>query len=382
MKLVVWVGILAGLAAAEVRTGRLHGRDVWILDSGQARIGISYSGGHFVQMVLAGPEEVNPLWIQQRPTQEAERYLASRDEARFGGGSGARLMASLLGHNLCFPFWGNPTPAEYRAGMTFHGETGVARWQRVTADGETLTIRADLPESRTAFTRSIRVAGQVAYFDSRGINLAAWDRPVGWCEHATIGPPFLERGVTRMDLSVTRGRANGDESGKETRWPHGLVEGKPLDLRTVRPAEKAPGFVNNFLVDPTREYAFVAATHPGRRLVFGYVFRRADFPWLNVWEANSPEMLTRGLEFSNTPTHGTMRALYQAKPLFGTPMFDWLDARSTLRKRFAAFLVRTPDGFQGVADVRLKDNQLEIVEAEGRGRVVTIEFDPSFFGRP
>ncbi len=366
-------------AWAQIRTEKLHGRDVWTLETRDLRVSFTQSGGHFVRIALPEGGLVNPLWIQKQATVDTEQYLPARDEKAYGGGSSARLMAGLLGHNLCFPFWGDPTEQEYRAGMTFHGETGVVRWQRVPAGSGMLVIRADLPESRTAFSRSIRLAGRIAYFDSRGINLSGWDRPIGWCEHATIGPPFLERGVTRMDASVTRGRDSGDESGKEYRWPQGVADGQAIDLRTVRVVDKS-GFVNNFLVDRAREFGFVAATHPGKRQVFGYVFRRTEFPWLNIWEANTPDMLTRGLEFSNTPTHGTMKKMFAAKPLFGATMFDWLDAKSTLRKRFIAFLSPAPEGFKGVSDVRIRGGKLEIVEAGG-GSTIALDFDAGFFSR-
>jgi len=76
-----------------------------------------------------------------------------------------------------------------------------------------------------------------------------------------MGPPFLEKGVTVTDASLTRGRVNGDTSGREFAWPVGVAE-IAIDLRTVRDIPRS-GFVNNFLVDPTREYGFFAAYHPG-----------------------------------------------------------------------------------------------------------------------
>jgi len=37
-------------------------------------------------------------------------------------------------------------------------------------------------------------------------NLTAWDRPIGWTQHVTLGPPFLERGVTQFRASATRSK--------------------------------------------------------------------------------------------------------------------------------------------------------------------------------
>ncbi len=361
--------ILTAICFGETRLIRFQNRDAWSIDSQNLRVTIVQSGGHVGEIVLKEADALNPLWIQNRPTIDPLQYDAPRDEKTYGGGAGARLMSGLMGHNLCFPFWGNPSASEARAGMTFHGETGVVKWRQVSATPDTLVIAADLPESRTSITRTVRVRGHVAYFEETATNESAWDRPVGWCEHVTLGAPFLEKGVTMLDASLTRGRANGDASANESLWPEGRAESK-IDLRTVRNIDRS-AFVNNFLVDPSREFGYFTAVNPGKKLLFGYVFPRRDFPWLNIWEANNAEMLTRGMEFSNTPVHGTMKALVQEQRLFDTPTFDWLDAKSKLTKKYCAFSVHVPDGFQGVADVRVEAGGLRIVET-GTGRVIAL----------
>ncbi|MGH9632400.1 MAG: hypothetical protein ACRD7E_29190, partial [Bryobacteraceae bacterium] len=142
-----------------------------------------------------------------------------------------------------------------------------------------------------------------------------------------------------------------------------------VDLRKVRNLPESQGFVNHFLVDPQREHGFLAAFHPKYRLVFGYVFPRGEFPWLNVWESNTADMLTRGLEFSNTPIHGTFKALMKTPELWGVATHDWLNAKSELHKRFWTFSVRVPDGFRGVKDVVFHDGSIEVVEQETSRRV-------------
>jgi hypothetical protein len=51
--------------------------------------------------------------------------------------------------------------------------------------------------------------------------LSAWDRPVGWCEHVTFGPPFLNAGGTAFAANVKRGFRTADPSGSEFAWPQG-----------------------------------------------------------------------------------------------------------------------------------------------------------------
>ena len=345
--------------AAQNRNTRFQDRDAWTLNTAKLRITVLQSGGHIGEITLAGKDEINPLWVQSRRTIDAEQYDASKHEKFYGGGSGARLLAGLLGHNVCFPFWGDPSPTEAAAGMTFHGETGIVRWKQTAVGGDHMTITAHLPESGTSFTRNIQIKGQVAVFESTARNDTAWDRPVGWCEHVTIGPPFLERGITSMQASLTRGRASGKEG--EFTWPSGIAE-KQIDLQKVRNLPESEGFVNNFLVNPQREYGFLTAFHPKYSLVFGYVFPRADFPWLNLWESNSRDMLTRGLEFSNTPVHGTFKALMKQPELWGVPTFEWLNAKGELKKRFWAFSLRVPAGFTAVGEVVFRDGRIAVIE--------------------
>jgi hypothetical protein len=353
---------------AEVQTSKFQNRDAWVLAGRSVRVTVMQSGGHIGEIALTRAGAVNPLWIPKQPTIDADQYDRAKHQKLYGGGPAARLLASLLGHNVCFPFWGDPSPTEEAAGMTFHGETGIVRWNQTAGGGDFLTVTAHLPESGTSMTRTYRVKGQVVEVEATARNEKAWDRPVGWCEHVTLGPPFLERGVTEMEASLTRGRMDGKEA--EFRWPAGMAE-TSIDLRKVRKMDQSPGFVNHFEVDPQRQYGYLAAYHPKHRLVFGYVFPRAEFAWLNVWEANSPEMLTRGLEFSNTPVHGTLKALAKTPELWGTPTFDWLNAKGELRKRFWAFSVEAPQDFRGIADVRFDNGRIEVVEQGGK-RTLTV----------
>jgi hypothetical protein len=354
-------------AATLGRSSRIAGRDAWTIGSALVRVSVVQSGGHVAEISLAEPGAVNPLWVQSRPTIDPDRYDAKRDAATYGGGPSARLMSGLIGHNLCFPYWGNPSATEERAGMTFHGEAGVVRWKLVSISPDRLTVDGIFPESKTRMERTIRVAGQIAYFQETASNDSGWDRPVGWCEHVTMGPPFLEKAVTVFDASLTRGRKQGDDAHGDVRWPVGVAE-SVIDLRKVRNIEKS-GFVDNFQVDPSKKYGWFTAVHPGKRVLIGYMFRTKEFPWLNIWEANEPAMLTRGMEFSNTPLHGTMKTLVAQSKMWDTPTFEWLDGHGQLIKRYLAFTTRVPADFGGVEDVRAEGVQLVIVERGNRRRI-------------
>jgi hypothetical protein len=63
----------------------------------------------------------------------------------------------------------------------------------------------------------------------------------------------------------------------------------------------------------------------------------------------------------------------KASTVFDVPAFEWLDAKSSLVKKFCAFSTRVPEEFSGVQDIKVEKDHLEIVE-RGKGRVMNVPF--------
>src|SRR2546430_834973 len=66
------------------------------------------------------------------------------------------------------------------------------------------------------------------------------------------------------------------DGGKDFTWPMApAVDGKSVDLRA---APFDPHYVDHSttLLDPSRKLAWVTALHPGKRLIFGYLFKREE----------------------------------------------------------------------------------------------------------
>jgi hypothetical protein len=348
-------------------------RNAWQIGSEEIRATILECGAHVAEIVCKAAGEINPLWVQNRPTIDSDRFDPAIHGHIYGTDSEARLISGLLGHNLCFPYWGRPSAAEEAAGMTFHGESNILRWKMLDGQPHWLKLAVTLPNCSIRFEREVRCVGNVIYFSEAATNLSAWDRPVGWCEHVTLGPPFLEPGSTVMVANLTRGFRTDDEEAGEFQWPegHGTIPCLLTGVSTVQHSD----FVNSFLVDPAAELGHFAAWHPRLRLLFGYVFPRREFPWMTVWEDHTAARLTRGMEFRNTPIDGTMRQLLRKAAIWDVPVYDWIDAKSTLRKNYAAFAVATPEGFRGPAKVAVGGGKLNIVEL-GTGNTLALDWAP------
>src|SRR5437588_3664314 len=91
-------------------------------------------------------------------------------------------------------------------------------------------------------------------------------------------------------------------------------------------------------MDAGREGAFFGAYDPASKLSFGYVWKRADFPWLGMWEENhsrtaapwNGRTLARGMEFGVSPMPESRRAMIARGQLFGVPTYRWIPARSCI----------------------------------------------------
>ena len=192
-------------------------------------------------------------------------------------------------------------------------------------------------------------------------NLSGVDRPVGWTQHATLGPPFLERGRTLFEASATRSKviesdfapgANRFVAGAEFDWPLvPLAAGGLDDMRRAVTVEVSGGYTAH-LMDPQREEAFFAAYNPDSETLFGYVWKRDDFPWLGIWEENrsrsfppwNGRTLARGMEFGASPFPETRREAVDRGRLFGERTLGWIPARSSVGVRYALFIARVRSG--------------------------------------
>ncbi|MFN0167832.1 MAG: hypothetical protein ACKV22_15500, partial [Bryobacteraceae bacterium] len=198
-------------------------------------------------------------------------------------------------------------------------------------------------------------------------NLAPYDRPINWMQHATFGPPFVEPGKTVLDASATRGRVSAGETdsnslkpSSDIQWPNGTGwDGKPVNLRVLQARPKA-GTYCALRLDPARKEQFFTLFHPDYRVLIGYVFPSEGNPWLADWQENGSsqvppwngKVVARGMEFGSSPFAEGVRKSVERGSLFETPAYRWMGGRQRLATEFTAFLAEIPPGYGGVKDAR------------------------------
>src|SRR5262249_2656085 len=139
---------------------------------------------------------------------------------------------------------------------------------------------------------------------------------------------------------------------REFVWPFAPgADGAPVDIR-VAPMLTPMMDQTASLMDPSRRLVFVASLHPDKHLAFGYVFRRTDYPWLQIWDSypTPPRTASRGMEFATEPFDLPRRDVIDAHAMFDTPTYRWLPARGKITSSFLMFYTQTPDGFSQIDD--------------------------------
>jgi hypothetical protein len=271
--------------------------------------------------------------------------------------------------------------------MPFHGEAHALPWQLRTYQKKDATLSAEffvtLPLAHETLTRTYHVVEgeNIVWVNSALTSLLSFDRPTFWGEHATISAPFLEPGAVAVDMSVSRSKTKAApaqanpprqlQSYVDFTWPMApTVGGQPFDLRTA-PLAGGTEHVTS-LIDPSRRLGFATALHPGKRLLIGWVFRREEFPWVQTWLSNpGAGRMTRGLEFATQPFDLPRAEVLRAGPLFDTPVFRILPAKSTITSTFLMFYTTVPDGFLKVDDVQLGGGKL-VIEDRTNNRTITL----------
>src|SRR6185503_15079504 len=72
--------------------------------------------------------------------------------------------------------------------------------------GGGLTLQARLPLAGLNLERRLELRGRAVWIRETVQNTAGIDKPIGWTQHVTLGPPFLEKGRTEFRASLTRSR--------------------------------------------------------------------------------------------------------------------------------------------------------------------------------
>jgi len=398
MRIVLFAVLAAGaILAPDLRTEAFHGRQAFVLENGLIRVSALRGGGHLAEIRFrsgAAARTVNPMRVPHYQTIEPYQYDPQRHDALYGSDSHRWLSSGYMGHLLCFPVFGAPSsPAEVRIGLGQHGEAPIVEWKPVgdleqTPDGIKFRYGADLPKTQFRVDRTLTLPADEALMvvEEWVENLADYDRPINWVQHATFGPPFIDPGRSFLDLSGGRGQViagagpgNSLEPDSALNWPDGLdSDGTKVSLRPFQPRPHS-GTYFAVLMDPKRPLNYFTMYNPSFPVLIGYLFRASENPWLGDFQENqrfagkpwNGKVVTRAVEFGTTPFPEGLRRSVQRGSMFGTSTYRWIGARERLKMTFAVFLAETPPKFNGVQEVSTDGRSITLHERAST-RTITV----------
>ena len=254
-----------------------RGRRAVTIENDRLRVTVLEGGGHIAE-ITDKTTAVNPLWTPPWPSIEPADFDHAANPGYGDGPAESRLLSAIMGHNLCLDLFGGPSAEEEAAGLCAHGESSVATYD-IEHDESSLVMRAALPIARLRVKRQVSLHGPAVQVRETVENLAGIDRPVGWTQHVTLGPPFLERGITEFRASATRsktfegafGPADYLLAGTEFDWPLApQISGGHADLRRSSSAPLSSAY-SAHLMDPDQTRAFFVAHSQRYQLAFGYI---------------------------------------------------------------------------------------------------------------
>jgi hypothetical protein len=343
---VLW--LVAGFAQAE---------DMPTLRGRQVEMVWAPAGGALVRWRFLD-DRINPLNFEITPAIERLR----ENEPILGG------------HFLCLDRWGAPSATEAMHGMPFHGEAPRIHWnieRKPQSAGKTVVagMSATLPIAGLRVARQIVLeAGSVAVVTERVTNTNKLGRIYNLVQHPSIAPPFLNDG-TIIDSNAQRGLVQDQpvpaSPDAASLWPHMPLGSANVDLRRFRgdSGKGAQHDVCSFVFAGGEPNGWVTACSPTHKLLLGYAWITADYPWLNIWRYRQDgQIAARGLEFGTTGYHQPFAALVRQGRILDRPLYDYLDADETVARSYLCFLAKIPEDFEGIGELRFDAGSIRLRE--------------------
>lgn len=330
------------------------------LSNGKCSLTLDRAGGMITSVTLNG-SNINPLsWgltNEQMPVNN-------------------RKGAPFRGHFICLGRWGDPTPGEIKAGMPNNGDITTRIWDVESFGDKRIKLNAQSDLDLMTAERIMEIDDDAPLFlinDKVG-NSSTVGRLFNIVQHATLGNPFLS-GSTIVDCNASIGfmQDNWRPSPKyhSYYWPYGILteNGKRVDLRKSNGEES---YVTTHLISDS--IGWITAFSPESRIVLGYVWKTADYPWVNVWHQTDGKIpVAKGLEFGTTGVGTPYQELIELDTsLEGVKSYFFFDALESVEKNFIGFMVELPEGCDGIEKITKAQGEILLTPRSDKPNVKPI----------
>jgi hypothetical protein len=278
--------------------------------------------------------------------------------------------ASYKGHFLCLGHWGEPSAGEKKSGLPNHGQFANIFWN-VESSKEPGIIKMNATANMEGLSvkRKIILDSDNPLFLVNEIvqNINPLGRLYNIVQHPSLAAPFLNE-TTRIDCNAFRGfdQALCKEVNSNTlQWPHVKDDkGNNFDLRkSMNPYNS----VFSFIVKRKDEWGWLTAYSSKHNLLFGYIWKRSDYPWIHLWQHyHEGAVKYRGIEFGTAGIHQPFNEILNTSPiLFGEKTYAFIDAGESVSKTYLSFIYEIADGYEGAEEIKIVDDRILVKGVNG-----------------
>jgi len=261
-----------------------------------------------------------------------------------------RKGAPFQGQFLCVGRWGAPTSGEMAAGIPHNGEPSNRWWEKdsLLLPG-ILKMSVHAPLEQWKVNRRVKLYQNRACFDVEETltNLQNSGRFTAIVQHATIGGAFLDENTIiscNASAGFNQSLIKQSLTKFEYEWPNGYADSLKTTIDLTR-SEGKTGYVSTHVVDG--EIVWATAANPSKHLLIGYLWKTDDYPWLHIWHGiKDGKLWAKGIEFGTIGLGDTFSPEKRAAITFHNRNNNlFVDAKSSVTKRYTCFLIRIPEDF-------------------------------------
>ena len=311
---------------------------------------LDLNGGAITDFHLAS-NKINPL-----------SFAFSKDQMPENNKEGAPYQ----GHFLCLGRWGEPSVGEIKAGLPNHGEIANILWHQVETNQDIiLEMQTSGKREGLSVQRKIVLDQHEAIFiiKEKVLNINPLGRLFSMVQHPTLAAPFLDNQII-VNSNATIGFDQldyKDISSNSFNWNNQSIT---WDSSTRRNHfTDRTDIVRSFQVDANSSYGWITAYSPTSNLLIGYIWPRADYPWVHIWEnVKDGNLIYMGLEFGDTAIHQPFKEILKtAVNLFGESTVGFIDAGETIEKKYISFIAEPELEFNGITDVVIENEKINLL---------------------
>jgi hypothetical protein len=330
------------------------------LENNSCSLAVDSFGCAITDFHLKIDEKINPL-----------NFAFTKEQMPANNKNGAPYQ----GHFLCAGRWGEPSENEIKAGVPNHGEAANILWETTAKTDSIVSMQTTAKLEGLYIERKIELDNQNALFKAEETftNINSLGRLYNVVQHPTLAVPFLNAStIINCNATIGFDQTQYKQAEKNSfQFPDAADDrGNAFNLNNPQTNYNS---VFSFIINEADNLGWLTSYSPIHNLLFGYVWKRSDYPWIHLWQHfENNKIKYRGIEFGTAGIHQPYKEILNtATQLFGEKTFDYIDAGETVLKKYFSFIYKTENNFSEVDNLTINNDCIQIKSANNIINIAT-----------